>query len=332
MDTNTTTPTLDEVKDLLPNKTYLTYVDYRDNLDNQLELIQKCIHKGNADALYEGLDEWFMDNNWGSYQHYLKELKEDLEKRYDEDVVEMFLEEQEDAIRDITYDRDASTPLKDLLRNTSDVVMFYNTGHEVECGYPMSEAKFRLERYKIKKLLGINTGEYDEILGEMLDNSGYGGMLYIYFTAGVDEFLDIDEDRNAIRFYGYVNIGCINSHNGSGHSVEFKTDFTIPFNKKNLWIDKCTTYNYTDDICGMSRDWCSSTCFELLHVEDAPEAGVDESMHRHLAQQAEYDKVYREGGCSTGDLNIRRHRNVAYHNDPMYCRNECPHCSTVWID
>ena len=276
METIQTTPTLKEVEELLPNKTYMVYVDYRDSLDNSESVIQKCIHAGNADALYEKVDEWFMDCNWDAYQSYLKELKEDLEKRYDESVVEAFLEEQEDDIRDIIYDRDASTPMKDLLRNTSDMVMFYNTGHEVESWYPMSEAKCRLERYKIKKLLGITTSDHDSHIDEMLENSSYGGMLHIYFTAGVEEFIDIPEDRDTIRFWGYVHLGVVNSGNGSGHSVDFKTDFTLPFTKENLWIDKCTSYNYTYDICGMSSDWCSSTCFELLHIDGAPVAEIDE--------------------------------------------------------
>ena len=49
---------ISEVLGLLPETTSLVYVDYRDSLDEHPTLLQKCIHDGNMDALYEESDDW----------------------------------------------------------------------------------------------------------------------------------------------------------------------------------------------------------------------------------------------------------------------------------
>ena len=48
---------ISEVLELLPEKTSLVYVDYRDSLDEQPKLLQECIHNGNMDVLYEQLND-----------------------------------------------------------------------------------------------------------------------------------------------------------------------------------------------------------------------------------------------------------------------------------
>ena len=52
-----TTITLDQIKPLLPTKTYLTYIDRDESLDGREELIQRCIKENNFDALFEFVDE-----------------------------------------------------------------------------------------------------------------------------------------------------------------------------------------------------------------------------------------------------------------------------------
>ena len=43
------------------------------------------------------------------------------------------------------------------------------------------------------------------------------------------------------------------------------------------------------------------------------------------------DRVYASGGCTAGDMNMLRHRDVYYINN-YPCGNKCPHCGTFWID
>jgi hypothetical protein len=323
-------PSWEEVKELIPAKVSLYYVDYRDSLDGSLETIQKCIHKGSADLLWETVDDWFVDDHYG--MDYCKdELKKEIESKWDIDDADYVMEQYEDEIRDTLYDRDDSTVMKDLIRNTSDPVMFYDTGHYVESGFPLDEAHCRLERYKIKKLLSIDTGHYDSLIDNMLYQASYGGYLHIYFEGDIDDWLDIDEKVTHIRFRGIVHIGVINSSNGSGDITDFKMDFKLPFNKENVFIDKCTSYNWTYQIAGMCGGWCNTTVYEFEVGEPVAELPTS-NMNAHIEKEAEYDRVYKAGGCSRGDTNISRHRNTPYFNEPMYCRNECKSCGQVWLD
>ena len=54
-------------------------------------------------------------------------------------------------------------------------------------------------------------------------------------------------------------------------------------------------------------------------------------MTEHQRQEAEYVKTFRKGGCTAGDINISRHRDVYYIND-YPCGHKCPHCGTFWVD
>ena len=50
---------ISEVLDLLPEKTSLVYVVYRDSLEEHPNLLQECIHSGNMDTIYDNLDDWY---------------------------------------------------------------------------------------------------------------------------------------------------------------------------------------------------------------------------------------------------------------------------------
>lgn len=45
----------------------------------------------------------------------------------------------------------------------------------------------------------------------------------------------------------------------------------------------------------------------------------------------EYDRVYKAGGCTLGDTDMRRHRDVYYRN-VFPCGSVCPHCGQFWGD
>lgn len=326
--------TLDKILSLLPEKVSLHYVDRGDSFDDQAKLLQKCITEGDIEHLLMQVDEWYIDDHYG-FDEVVKQLKSDMESLVDEDTgetVDDLYDQYEDHIRDAIWGRDDSDTITDLFRNTSKFIMFYDTGHEVESSYPMSEAKCRLERYKIKKLLSINTSDYDNLIDQMLWQASYGGQLHIYFRDAIDDYLEIDEKIKSIKFRGEVHIGCVNSGNGSGDITSFKMDFKLPFNRNNLWIDEVTSYNWSVDIAGMCHDWCDSTIVELLEEVISDAVIEDSPMARHMSKEAEYDRVYRGGGCTAGDTNYSRHRNTTYYNQPGYCRNECTKCGTVWID
>ena len=47
------------VDGLMDDNYLLSYVDYRESLDNSLDTIEKCLEAKNSDALHEKLDEWY---------------------------------------------------------------------------------------------------------------------------------------------------------------------------------------------------------------------------------------------------------------------------------
>ena len=120
----------EEVKELIPNRVSLYYVDYRDSLDESTKVLQKCITNQNKDYLYEMIHDWYIDG--ADIEHYLKELKSDIERKYNIDDADYIMDEYQDEIRDILYDRDDFDIIGDLMRKTSKIIMFYDTGYEME--------------------------------------------------------------------------------------------------------------------------------------------------------------------------------------------------------
>ncbi|OPY24001.1 MAG: Phosphoribosylaminoimidazole-succinocarboxamide synthase [Methanobacterium sp. PtaU1.Bin242] len=69
-------------------------------------------------------------------------------------ILKDFLEDNEDEIRDIICERDDSDAISDLIRNTSDPIMFYDLCVDIdECGYDSQMVKDNIRA--IKKALGI---------------------------------------------------------------------------------------------------------------------------------------------------------------------------------
>ena len=319
----------------LPLKTSLYYINYDDNLDGNFQEIQDCLQSGNMDSLYETIDNLLVDDMSG-FNYVIKELKSDLENYWTEEVVEMAMEKYEDEIRDAIYERDESTPMDDLIRNTRDIVMFYDTGYEVEDNsWAWGKAKLRLERYLLKKHLGIvHTTKYDERIEELLENASYGGQLVVYFNDNFKNYIVTeDKDFNTISFEN-AHIAIIHTGNGSGFDTELNgLTFSLPFNKERFFVDKTIKYNYTYCVCGMSSDWCSDTIVSFSKVEgeikELPVSDLAAIQTRDKAFAAKWNKG--KGECSFGDMDIRRHKNTPYTND-YPCGNTCTSCGTFWID
>lgn len=141
---------------------------------------------------------------------------------------------------------------------------------------------------------------------------------------------DPENDFKSIRFHGNVVVAIADSRNGSGHHVRIPLDITFPFRRENLFVDSQVHYSYANEVCGMTNDWCDSTKWEMGMI---PFTGsVRKSrMAEYKKQEAAYEQTFRDGKCTFGDMNYKRHRDVRYSNEyPAGCR--CPHCGTFWID
>ena len=186
--------------------------------------------------------------------------------------------------------------------------------------------------YKIRRALKLKKGQYDDEILELVQNASYGGELRIYFNAMFDKLLthNQDADFRTIRFYGDIVVAIADSRNGSGSDITLPIDITLPFKRNNLFVDSQVHYSYANEICGMSNEWCDSTRWET-GMKPSKGSILTSKMAEHQLQEAEYEKTFRAGKCTFGDMNYTRHRNTLYINE-FPCGNKCPHCGTFWVD
>ena len=320
-----------QLTDYVPRYVSLYHVDYRDDLDEHEDIQEECIRSNSLEKLYEKAYEWYEEQESLNMRGYLEETRKSMEA----DSLAGQFEEHEDEIRDLIYDRNDSDPAKDLIRNSSVTNFFYSLGVEIsgyQAGIPQRGESTAMACYKVRRALHLKKGQFDEKIEELVENAAYGGELRVYFNAMFDRLVseDAENDFRSIRFYGNVVVAIADSLNGSGYHVRLPLDLTLPFRRDNLFVDSQVHYSYADEVCGMANDWCDSTKWE---TGMAPLTGsVRKSrMAEHQEQEAAYEKAFRSGKCTFGDMNYKRHRDVRYSNGyPAGCR--CPHCGTFWID
>lgn len=318
-------------KDYVPQSVSLYYVDYRENLDEHEELQEKCIRQNDLVPLTEQVLEWYMEQEANNWNQLLDEIRKKMERDGKLHEYEEHLEE----MGDLFYERNDTDPTDGLIRNSRPTNMFYSLGVIIEGyadGTSNREESNAISYNKIRRALKLKKGQFDEQLAELVDNATYGGELRIYFNAMFDDLLTSNKKRDfkTIRFHGDVIVAVADSHNGSGYHVELPLDITLPFNRDNLFVDSQVHYSYANEICGMCNDWCDSTKWQT-GMEPVKASIPKCTMSEHQEKEARYEKTFREGGCTFGDMNYNRHRDTYYVNS-FPCGNKCPHCGTFWID
>jgi len=274
--------TLEQIINLLPKQVELIYIDYRDNLDEHLLILQECLDAGSFDKLYESIDEWFYDAQFDGLSYVIEELKSDIENEFDIEDASHIIEDYEDEITDVIYERDISNPLKDLFRNTSDIpvrVSMYSNydcinSHHFEGGYSYKDSYFgamvdtlKLNPAKVKKMLvsygvevygafpnlkyrdGKELVSYKDFWQE-IGNSICGANLLVFVgTIEASNILDL-EKLNKIKIPKGNNCGLFSSFQGGGSLIEMelKQDFVIDLNKQGK--TKYDTFGITIDCKG----------------------------------------------------------------------------------
>jgi hypothetical protein len=327
---------LNRVLELIPNCVSLYYVDRGDNLRNNIDRLQECVAANCLDTLYEELDDSISECESEQLRWYMEELQNDIAAKYkleEDDAYRLVFETYEDKITDLLYDRNDSNAVGNLLKNTGEFSLFLDTGLEIEgSSYRWTRSEQTKWLNKIKRKLKITSNQWDKDIRMMLDQASYGGQLVVYFYDSVDTLLcEEEKDWKSVIFTNPA-IAIINTGNGSGGHTHLEGhSFSHPFVRENLFIDKYFKYNYVSEVCGMDQDWCKDS--QALFSFDSPKG--KKSAVSPLAAQALQDRKYKEkyqkGGCTPGDMDIRRHRDVYFIND-FPCGNKCPHCGTFWID
>ena len=328
----------ERIKKYLPEHVNLYYVDYCSDLKEQITLLQDCIDTNSLIPLNDILDDWW----YHPTEDYMKDIRIDMKNA---GLEELFHEHYID-IEDWLFGHDESTPVEDLLRNTGSVTCYYDLGVELDCGwhYAFLAKPWRNESVaqcanKIRRKLGVKNGSADDKkIREMLESCTCGGSLRIYFPGHIENLISDHkyaektekDDFKQIIFDGEVALAVYNPTEGAGDFCYISLNHSFQFVRENLVVSEIDKYDL-ESCFGMCGDWldrCVEPTFSMLASRKKTNASKSAELRKH---EAELDAIYKAGGCTAGDMDMRRHRGVYYDNN-IPCGHHCPHCGTFWID
>ena len=110
------------IESIMDENYTLVWVDYRESFDENRDLLQQCLEKQGCEDLWSKVEDWYEDAEEQATQEIIKGLKSHCIDFHDfeEDEVEAFFEGHDDEIRDEIRERDDSTTVNDLIKNTRD--------------------------------------------------------------------------------------------------------------------------------------------------------------------------------------------------------------------
>lgn len=310
-----------DFKDYLEKDYELVWLDYRENLDENPELVEKIARAGSLEPLYEdGISESIDEERWKSASEIAKNV---IGKMIEDGAPEEEANEMMDEIIYEIEDRDKSNPYMELAKRT-EVTFFISLGMEISEAWSKSDEELDEEMREAMEFFGTDNEDTKKGLSELFGEAG--GILRIYFTASLDELLD--ENIKSIHLDGVVSVGVVNPYEGRGYvnDVEFD-NVKIPFKRENLFVDRAEKWGW-HEMAGIYDGWAEPVGFLAeesgKELEESPEAGIKE-------RENEYNKRFKEGGCTFGDMDMKRHRHVEYINE-YPCGWKCKDCGTFWID
>lgn len=312
----------------LPEHVSLYYVDYNENLDEEIEVLEESIVKNSLYPIMEDVLEAYDDRGIQEVQNILN----DMRNRMESDGI-AWDEEWEDEIRDAIYEKDSSSLLEDLLRNTHPVPAFYDLGMKYGGLYSADDDEVSRAVTQVCEALQIPLDDSDrvEAIRDILLSCGDDAYLRIYFKSCLDTLLCgvKDADFKTVQFKGLFTVALHDPMGGGGWSEEIKLDCKFKFNRKNLHhSDGADRYSYYDVYgCDAEGDEPRFSIHSSKQASETAESNIEAVKET----ERKYDETHRNGGCTFGDTRMARHRDVEYRND-FPCGWKCPHCGQFWID
>jgi len=282
----------------LDEKYYLIYIDYNENLRGNAKTIHECINKENPDKLYEELDESFFESVYERAMDEIEQIKSNIYTDNSIEHLHPFIDEwldlvdNEDYIRHLIEDKDQSTPIENLIGNTSlraratlytnydclpDNWSMGNTYSYSEYVKDMIDVLCLNPALVKKKFVekGINTVgcfpnlayrngkeavSYDDFAQELLNQCCYGLLTF----AGMLPLEDLYD--NHFRKITHITIpkdnycGMFNAWNGGGSIMEMKLlrGLKVPVS----WARK-TTYDSLD--LSVDEPKCDGYCIDEVY-------------------------------------------------------------------
>lgn len=311
-------------EDFMPESVTLHYVDYRENLNNSKKELARSLKYNDWSAIEEYIDDEC---------YYLNLILGEIRNKMEEEGMLEEYEENEDLIKDYLWEHDDSNPVKDLIRNTSDMACFYDFG--MWLGAPYDKVDFSRQCAEVRKRLGIKKGEQDAAVKELVGWNTYGGYFRIYFNAEWDKLVNFqapEDDWKQIHFNGKFAVAIFNPIEGCGGYVEMDLNVKFPFKRDNVFVSGGGERYTIESLYGMYDSWIKDFDYpEFSTVLKTRRKVEDSSVSKSVDREERFIKIYKAGGCSCGDSNMERHRDVFYKNE-YPCGWHCPHCGQFWID
>lgn len=308
-----------------PRGVELIYIDYRDDLSESLNELNKSIQ---ANDIYEGFEsdsaDWWGDSQYESIDYILKE-------QFTEEELENWGIDGRQDLQDWLTSHDNSNPTKDLLQNTGNKLCFYDTGLEIP-EYPQggtfNSDKFLARHAKrIAKKLKIDYTKHEKTLCSLVANASYGGQLVILFYCRPSDLFSDDKD-NFIRFKGKVHLCISDRAQGSGDTEDVDDIVALPFNRQNLWIDAAAGGYTIDSVFGFYLPAFDYTP-ELFRIKNSRKPEATKLQEKKKVYDA-WDADLKKGICHFNDPRYNSHDTVYRMDFPM--GNKCKRCGRFFID
>lgn len=224
-----------------PRGAELVYIDYRDSIEDAKQREELLQNPNESYSII--LEDWYTDAQYERIDYILDEYKAQNDIcELDEDMVE--------EMRDWLFENDTSTPIDDLLKNTGDEYLYYETGIGVGESWMLDEKQIMKKAKKIALILNIDFEKNSNALYELLGNGGNGEVV-ILFEGNVRDFLD---DAKYIVFDRDYELCIMNRWSGSGHSVKIENNIYLDFKRERLHSDSGVSgYSFAGGVCGLCR-------------------------------------------------------------------------------
>lgn len=217
------TLTMDFVTGLMEPSYTLVWIDYRDNFDNSLDIVQECLDKKNSEGLCELICDWYNDGTlWETVLGILTKLKNECVAvhDFDREYVETFFEEHENDITYEIYNRNTPDILNELIKNTDDIPIRVEMMSNYDCinsnwlesqgGYRYEESYFgdmidalNLNPARVKKTL-VEKGY--TVYGRFPDKKYRDGKEQVSYEQFYQELINSCCGANLLTYIGKVSL------------------------------------------------------------------------------------------------------------------------------
>jgi hypothetical protein len=298
----------------------LWYGDYRDRFESPKGEVEEIVKTGYCESFFEG--EWLYDSLDESVRQMLSSTFPDDE--YD-------IEDIKDGLRIYIQDHDDSDVLGHYLKQSGPFLAYYDLGIEMD-SFHYDSSGLNAAARSVTRRFGLSKDHEKDV--KLMLTQASGGMLVILFSLNPEEFYgDPVKDPKWLTFSDPV-IAVMDRFNGSGDFMEATgAKVKVPFRRERIRLDEAASgYSFGQVFGHIDID-----CKAVMSNKGEDHKGIvpvgDDGPTPFEIREAAYDKSWKEGKCTMGDMNMRRHKDssTSYIND-FPCGTRCKDCGTFWID